>query len=332
MEGLGFQIWKIANTPVEAAIAALRRAGARWASIKVADGQGKYNQTGGNDKVLLDYIDKLRGAGFEVGGWQYVYADYPGPQGDAAMERIEKLSLDHFFVDVEHEWMQPDMGQEARTYMSKFSKGPTVLFNSYRYPSQHPPLPYAKFMYHEMMDAAAPQVYWLGRHDPRAQILRSLAEYKQINDDKRFVPMGCTFTTGLDGAPGYWEPSCADFIEFVKTCMELKLYTYGFYSLDVVVQKRKFEWLDAIAGVVPEEPVEELPGSFDIVVDVDVLNIREAPTTRSKDCGNVVRGQRLTALNVEGNDAWAKIAPNRYVCIRQGAKQYVKLAPEAQAQ
>ncbi len=256
MNGLGFLIWQVSKCPIETTISLLKRAKARWVSIKVADGANSFNTSGGNDKPLVAYIDALVSAGIEVGGWHYVYPDNAGPCGDRAEERREKLGLAHYLLDVEGEWRQPyGMPKAAKLLLSKLHKGNfEVALCSYRFPSFQPEVPWNAFAVHEAMDAMAPQVYWASAHNPAEQLEKSFSEYSQLTT-KPFIPIGATFgasfgsnTLAVAAAAGlvipenitigafekqqtplaqsihqsmassYWEPTVEDLKTFVAWC------------------------------------------------------------------------------------------------------------------
>ncbi len=304
MNGLGFMIWQLKNMPpVDQVIALLKRAGARWVSIKVANGSETYNVSGGNDKPLVAFIDALVAAGLEVGGWHYVYPDNAGPCGDRAEERREKLGLAHYLLDVEGEWQQPfGMPKAAKLLMSKLHIGNfEVGLCSYRFPTYQPAVPWTAFMNHEAMDVTAPQVYWALSHNPVEQLERSSAEYLAISG-KSFVPIGATFgatfaaSVSMMGAivnptPSreitigafermqgkritvmssmessiYWEPTVEDLKAYVAWCKAKKLKAYGFYSLDWIIQHNRLDWIDAIAGYTTPPPEPPPPAPVDVI-------------------------------------------------------------------
>jgi hypothetical protein len=298
-------IWQLKNMPaVDQVIALLNRAGARWVSIKAAEGEGYYNQTGGNDKALLAFIDALVAAGIEVGGWGYVYPTRAGPQGGRASERIEKLGLAHWLIDAEREWKSGGLGKTAELYCSSLdvNKKFEVGLCSYRYPALHAPFPFGSFMHHEKVKLTAPQVYWALGHNPVEQLERCYAEYAALSD-KPFIPIGATFGATFAASASrmgaivnptpspditikaferiqgkvmtlmsstesaiYWEPTAADLEAFVAWCKAKKLAAYGFYSLDWIIQKNRIDWINAIAGgVVPPPPEPPPPPPVDVI-------------------------------------------------------------------
>ena len=247
MNGLGFLIWKLSSLPaVEQVIELLQSVNARWVSIKVADGIWPYNQVGGNDKALLAFIGALQAAGIDVGGWHYIYPDQPGPQGDRAEERREKLHLSHYLLDMEKEWKIPyGAGARAVTLCDKLHNGSLqVGLCSYRYPEYHPEPPWGKFLHHEKMDAIVPQLYWIGSHNPAWQIRESLRQYREMSD-LPYIPIGSTFDNGD------WSPTTDDIAEFIEECQAQGFPGYGFYTLDWIIQKHRTDWLAAIGSGQP---------------------------------------------------------------------------------
>ncbi len=247
MNGLGFMIWQLANMLAPAALAdKLKAGGVRWACIKVLDGPTLYNAKGGNQKLLKEYWAALKAAGVEPGGWQYVYGDQPGAEGDAASAFYEEFDPSFFFVDAEGEYKRYGTAKAAKAYSAKLhTKNFDVYLCSYRFPTLHggliKPFPFSAFMNHENIDGTAPQVYWLGAHDPVAQIQRSQAEYRAISS-KPFIPIGATFPWGD------WEPSKDELQTFVAYCKTQHYQAYGFYSLDSLLKNNRQDWWEAITG------------------------------------------------------------------------------------
>lgn len=311
MNGLGFLIWKLsAMPPVDKLIPALQSVGCEWISIKVADGVYKYNVQGGSDAALKTFIQALQDAGIEVGGWHYVYPDKPGPQGDLAEERREKLGLSHYLLDIEGEW-KGTYAPAARTLMDKLHGGPfTVGLCSYRYPSVHP-IPWSAFLNHEKMDICAPQVYWLETHNPAEQLLRSEEEYR-AKTDKPFIPIGPTF--GVAG----WEPSVDDLVKFVDTCEAREYPAYGFYSLDWIISHQKASWLGAIkdaAGDTPPAPPE--PEAYR-VVNCTWLNGRSEPKVVDDNRVVSVKAGQLVKSNHAQSGEWISVNLGLIDCWMHG--------------
>lgn len=313
MNGLGFLIWKLANMPpVDVLIPVLQAIECKWISIKVADWIYKYNTPGGSDKPLMDFIRALQDAGIEVGGWHYTYPDKPGPQGDLAEERREKLHLSHYLVDVEKEW-KGNFAPAARGYMDKLHNGILdVGLCSYRYISKHQEIPWSAFINHEKMDSMTPQVYWIDAHNPGAQLAKSYAEYA-ARTDKPYIPIGATF--GVGG----WEPSVDDLVEFVDACFTLGCPAYGFYSLDWIMLHKRADWLNAISmggGVQPPTP-PTVPEEW-VVVNCSWLNGRSAPDpTVDNRVVSVRVGQKVTNLNQPSGD-WEKVGLGPITCWMHG--------------
>ena len=316
MQGLGFLIWQLASVPgADELIRLAKKYNIRWYSIKLANGILPYNQTGNNDKELKALIQALQDAGIEVGGWHYSYCTQVGLEGDRAMERIEKLNLSHWLVDIEGEWSQPyGMPAAAKLYMSKLKVGGLqVGLCSYRYPNYWLNVPFPAFLNHEAMDVNAPQVYWEGAHNPAAQLDRSLSEYSKITG-KPFIPIGATYGhTQKDKS--WWEPTIADLQQFVAWCKDKRVPAYGFYSLDWLLTRKHYDWLEAITGVAyeppppPPPPVEPPPAELPeyMTVTAGKLNIRHSPAVLPDNIFAVLPyGTRVKVEKQDGD--WVKLS------------------------
>jgi hypothetical protein len=313
MNGLGFLIWKLSNMPaVDVLIPILKAVECNWVSIKVGEYIYKYNQVGGNDQALKAFIQALQDAGIEVGGWHYVYPDKPGPQGDLAEERRQKLGLSHYLLDVEKEW-KGNFGAAARTLCGKLHNGSLEAgLCSYRYPSAHNEIPWSAFINHEKVDVMAPQVYWIDSHNPGFQLTKSYDEYK-AKTDKPYIPIGATF--GVGG----WEPSADDLMEFIDWCFETKVPAYGFYSLDWIIVRKRADWLNAISmgGDVEPPPPPVEPKEF-VVVNCTWLNGRSEPKVVDDNRVVSVRaGQKVTNLKDPSGD-WEKCGLGPITCYMHG--------------
>ena len=265
MNGLGFMIWQLANMPAPAVLAdKLKAGGVRWACIKVLEGPELYNAKGGNQKLLKEYWAALEAAGIEPGGWQYVYGDQPGAEGDAAVNFYEEFKPKHFFIDAEGHYKRYGASKAAKVYCSKLHNGQVeVYLCSYRFPSLHggliKPFPFSAFMNHEKVDGAAPQVYWLGDHDVIEQVEQSVSEYAKLSS-KPIVPIGSSF------AAGDWEPTANDLRMFKQICLHIgAVKAYGFYSLDWILKNKRDDWWEAITGIPtpPAPPPPPEPGDHE---------------------------------------------------------------------
>lgn len=296
MNGLGVMIWQLASMYEPAKLADfLATGGVKWVSIKVLNGPNLYNAKGGNQKLLKEYWAALKGKGIEVGGWQYVYGDQPGAEGDAASAFYEEFHPDNWLIDAEGEYKRYGAAKAAKVYCAKIHKGENYLC-SYRFPSLHggliKPFPFSAFLNADKMIGAAPQVYWVGAHDVAVQIERSISEYKKLTG-KPIIPIGSAF-----GA-GDWEPTVNDLNVFVQTC-KTRVSAYGFYSLDWILKNRRFDWWEAITGVSVEPPTPPAPGDIkQYQVMVDKLNFRNSPVVNSTtDVGDL----KLNGLVNDGGE------------------------------
>lgn len=261
INGIGVLIWQLAKMPAPDALAKLvSDAKLDWVSIKTLDGTQLYNAKGGNQKTLKAYWAALKEV-CSVGAWHRVYGDQPGAEGDAAEAFYEEFKPDHFLIDAEGEYKRYGAAGRAKIYCGKLHDGQVDTYLcSYRFPSMHgglKPFPFQAFLNSDKVDGTAPQVYWIGSHDPVDQLARSLKEYRAITN-KRFVPIGSAF-----GEAG-WEPTVVDIRSFVKAAWP----NFGFYSLDYILTHNHMDWLQAMTGITPPPPP---PPPLDDHTRLDIL-------------------------------------------------------------
>ena len=269
LNGTGWLIWRLRNVlPYDRLVTALRRSNAKWVSIKFADGPNNYNQVNangdliGNNSYLKELVPQLQADGFKVGMWQFIYTNNRyklGLQAAKASERIAKLGLTHLLVDAESfappidtRWKDPAYKQDALVYMNNLdiSKNFPVGLCTYRFPELHSTFPFKQFLNHERMTWLTQQHYWLGRHDPGPQLIKSVDQYNAYRKvdpvDFPMIPIGAAFPWTN------WLPNLADFPEFVETAESLGSVATGWYDLDSAIMHP--DWLDTIAGQDPTTP------------------------------------------------------------------------------
>ncbi len=229
LKGKGFYIWKIpdceggdANKIANVA----KAAGLSHVLIKIADGIYTYNYDWNKRVDLVPPVaNALRARGIQVWGWQFVYGSYPSKEADIAIKRIKELNLDGFAIDAEHHYRESGKAAAAKTYMRELRGGvgnnfPLAL-SSYRFPSLHP-IPWNEFL--EKCDYNMPQVYWMGAHNPGAQLARTLNEFESLKYRPPIIPTGAAFTEHG------WTPTTQDVEEFLITAQSLNLSAANFWE------------------------------------------------------------------------------------------------------
>lgn len=262
MNGLGFLIWQLARMPEPQELANLLKAGrVKWVSIKTLNGTEPYNSKGGNQKLLKSYWQAIQTAGVKVGFWHYVYGDQSGLEGDRAAGFIEEFSndgleVDHLLINAEGPYKRTGANKAAKAYCDKLPKKTPAYLCSYKFPSKHRPFlttpgfPFEAFMRHERITGTAPQVYWIGANNPIQQTQQSFTEYRAIAE-KPFIPIGSSFGDWADrNKTIWWEPTLHDLDAFIAGAGP----TYGFYSLDWILQKNKMDWFQVITKTTPAPP------------------------------------------------------------------------------
>jgi hypothetical protein len=141
-------------------------------------------------------------------------------EATVAVSNIQRFKLDGWLIDAEQQYKRKGAATWAETYMTTLRSGcPDTALGlcSYRFPSYHPELPWSVFL--RRCDFHAPQVYWIGAHNPGQQLKTSVTQLRALKD-LPVVPVGAAYyDTGFS-----WQPTVAEINEFNQVAQEeLKL-------------------------------------------------------------------------------------------------------------
>lgn len=244
LQGKGFFLWQIKNceggNTTQIALEA-QEAGLSHVLIKVAGGVYPYNYDWNKQVDLVPpLVNALHSLGIQAWGWHYVYGNDPSGEARVAIKRIRELNLDGFVIDAEAPYKESGKTTAARTFMSELRSGvgnnyPLAL-SSYRYPSLHP-IPWNEFL--KKCDYNMPQVYWIGAHNPGAQLNRTLQEFQSFPYRPPIIPTGAAFTEHG------WSATAAEVQEFLVTARALNLSAANFwewYNARSVLQPSRQAW------------------------------------------------------------------------------------------
>lgn len=272
LSGKGMFVWQIPRCGQAQQIADLAAlAGFNYVLIKVADGTGAYHGEYDNPTdYVTPLVEALRANQVQPVGWHYVYGANPAGEAAIALQRIRQYSLRDYVLDAEKEYK--GRNSQAAQFMAALRDGaPEVSFglSSYRFPTLHPELPWAEFR--AECDYDAPQVYWQSAHNPGAQLRRCVTEFGRFKRQLPLIPTGAAYREHG------WEPTAAEVIEFIQTARELGLGGINYWELyDALYVLPAAVW-EAITGSEQPEPPEP-PAPVDrVAVNVDMLNLRNAP-------------------------------------------------------
>ena len=269
-QGKGAFLWQpdlVERGNATAAVARAQAAGFGHVIFKVANDTRAYPTTPEKRAILIAMVAMFKLAGVQVWGYAYVYGN--GPVGEAAIviQQVHELGLIGLYIDAEGEYKAPGKAAAATTYMQRlraaFPDLPIALC-SYRYPSYHRELPWEEFR--EKCTFDAPQVYWVGSHDPVAQLERSYAEYQAMTPRLPYVPVGSAYTAGT------WSPTEADWTVFLDCCRLLGFSGVNFWEWAKTRQYLPAVW-DAIAAYpwpvdIPPPPPPPLPEHTEIIASL----------------------------------------------------------------
>ncbi|MBN2258216.1 MAG: nuclear transport factor 2 family protein [Anaerolineaceae bacterium] len=231
LTGKGSWIWKIKSCEAGNATAianAATSASFTHVPIKIADGPYQYNY----DRIAkVDLISPVREAlrirGILVWGWHYVYGYDPIGEANIAIQQIQRLGLDGYIIDAEHEYKEPGKATAATRFMNALRAAlPNlpIALSSYRFPTLHMAMPWTEFL--NKCDYNMPQVYWELAHNPVTQLTRCVNEFKAITPYRPIIPTGPTYSTGD------WQPNDYDIQRFLDTAKNLGLTGANFFSWD----------------------------------------------------------------------------------------------------
>lgn len=296
-------IWQLSSMPTPTELVSIcKQFDVRAVAIKILNSAIKWNvpsQT--NDRPLLAYIDTLRTGGVEVQGWGYHYPEQSALQGDAIVERMEKLRLSTYHINLEVEWEKLfGMPKAVKSLLDKLKFAHKYSICSFRFPKLHNHFPWDAAMSHPAVDLATPQVYWIGAHNPVEQLDRTETEYARWG--KQLAPVGPLFGQALS-SKAWWEPSVNDITSFRKAC-EGRYSEILWWSFDWVISHKRFDWLEVATGRnTPQPPPPPQSNTFQVrVTAAPHINLRSDPSSTSLDLGNVLRGSTLTVEDVPGLD------------------------------
>ena len=229
LQGKGYFIWKIADCEggnIGAIVSLAQAANLGHLVIKIADGAYSFNvNTDTGEDLASELTQALHAQGFEVWGWHYVYGDAPISEAAKAIQRIQQVQVDGYVIDAESEYKQSGKHSAAVHFMSQLRgslpKLPVAL-SSFRFPSMHPDFPWKEFL--NQINFNMPQVYWVGAHNPGAQLIRCVKEFQALTPYRPVIP------TGMATSESGWKPTPADEIEFLNTARSLNLQAANFWD------------------------------------------------------------------------------------------------------
>jgi hypothetical protein len=209
--------------------------------VKVADGPLPYNlnrrtQAQWVDSGLCALLDQISRCGLAKIGWHYLYGREPEKEADRALERIQRLGLQGYILDVEQEYKTAG-SKAAEVFMKRLRTGSSVplALCSYRFPLLHREFPwqtFASWLDADKGDCHMPQVYWVGdrrENGPGLQLQRCHTELLAVKA-LPLIPVGGLYAQTVNGQ--LWQPSRVQMRNFVQTARSLKCRGLSWWSWD----------------------------------------------------------------------------------------------------
>jgi hypothetical protein len=232
LEGKGFFIWQIPkceNGNANNIAARAQEAGLSHVLIKVANDIYAYNYDWKNKIDLCPpVVQALKARGIQVWGWHYLFGNNPTGEADIAARRIRDLKLDGYVLDAEGHYKQVANNKKAaevfmQRLRSNVGSAVPIALSSYRYPSQHPEIPYGQFL--DKCDYNMPQVYWIHATNAGAQLSATKRDYENQGFGFRpLIPTGAAFTEHG------WTAKATEVKEFLDTARALNLTAANFWE------------------------------------------------------------------------------------------------------
>jgi hypothetical protein len=158
-DGIGMWVWVLSRTEggdLDAIISRARDRGVKTIFLKSGDGTNYWS-----NQFTPAIVNKLKSAGLNVCGWQYVYGKSAGPEAQVSLRAIQN-GADCFVIDAESEY-EGRYGQ-AQTYVQALRSGAGANYPiglaAFPYVDYHPSFPYSVFLGPEGAQFNAPQMYW----------------------------------------------------------------------------------------------------------------------------------------------------------------------------
>ena len=191
-------------------------------AIKVCHGGGFSQSLNPSDMDL--FVEIIDGQ-VDIYGWHWNLGISPELEADIAAQAIDRWGLQAYMMNYEapmkdHPEAQVPLLQHFRARKPDHPLG----LCSYRYPNGHPGILWDDIL--PFFDFHAPQVYWVLKHDPVAQLEKSMEQLLALRD-LPIIPVGAAFTD-----PGYhpWKPTPEDLRAFDAACQEKGLQGAQYFT------------------------------------------------------------------------------------------------------
>jgi len=260
-KGKGLYVWKIEEMPANWEDE-FQDMGISWVAVKIANGISSSNRRrmpdgSKHDTILGPFTEKAKAAGFLVYGWQYVYCYNPVDEAYKAYERVTKFELDGFIIDAEHQcYGKHAQAVQYSTRLRIHLPDTPIGLSTYRFPDQHPRLPYKEFL--DICDFNAPQVYW-NAGKAGQELAESYEQYLEIKD-LPFIPAGRAYY-----GEGFPMPTSREIVHFLNMAQSIGCPAAFFWSADALWHRLKslpqirkaiadYEWIGIGDPIPPVEP------------------------------------------------------------------------------
>ena len=248
LQGTGIYLWNLREFEGGNAARIVDRVLATQLSyvfIKIANQGNDYGHAGRNRTVTRT----LQAQGVKVWGWHYITGvttdasgnviNIVGAEVNAAVRQIRRFRLDGYIANAESKFQTPGSAARAESFMKQLRArvdDVPIGLSAFKFPSLFHNYPWKAFL--ERSEFNLPQTYWVGRHDPEAQVADPLwqfllPDYVRLADPRVdefparfFLPTGSAYSDDTR----VWLPEPQDQERFLERSCEIGLPAVSYYN------------------------------------------------------------------------------------------------------
>jgi hypothetical protein len=264
-KGKGVFLWQLSKVDKPSVLAAnAKKYGVDWVTIKITDGNAPFNKG-----LVENAISEFQKNNIKVTGWSYVYGYDPKGEATAIEKYIKQYGFSEIILDVEDQYKgKPTQASILMKQLKSSMPNIPVAICSYRFPSLHQELPWAKF---SLCDAVMPQVYWTKSNDSAGQLLQCYNEYKKFLN-KDFIPVGAAY-----GEYG-WRPTNIQIKDFVNKCNDLSIDSFSWWEW------QQMDVYDYWASCFGKEDQSQSLNMVKLYTTISYLRVRKQPVNGEVIC------------------------------------------------
>jgi len=305
--GKGLFINDLTLMPINTWIAKCKDTGVSWVCIKV--------DKASHNSLYVSAGDAFRATNIWVTAWQFIYDDDPAYRARIAIRDVKSLKASAFLMDAEAPYNKPGTIDDAKAKIytnvlvpGLHSIGVPIGLCSYRFPSVQPNFAWGPFL--AAADFHAPQVYWVGAHNPAYQLKKSIAELK-ARKNIPVIPAGAAYSekVSIGGITTVFRAAPAEVAEFLDAAVETGCKAVMLWYADEMFSEKWWEFKGSTVALrklwcneaklhvwegTPVPPPEPPPTGalYQVVCTAIAVNVRSGPGVTSSVIGSILKDEK----------------------------------------